>query len=51
MSSEIKRCIHDGKKTRIRVEYLGVEQTLSACTDCMEVIEVSNSCKILEVLD
>ena len=48
---DIIRCIHEGKKTRIRVEYTGIEQTLSACHDCMDIIEGSNRCKILEVLD
>jgi len=51
MSSEIIRCIHEGIKTRIMVEYNGIEKTLSACPDCMDVIEVSNRCKILEVLN
>jgi len=43
-------CIHESKgKTSILVEYDGVKKNLVACDECMEVIGVSNLCKILEV--
>lgn len=51
MNLKIIRCIHKGEKTRIKVAYEDVEKVLSACTDCIEIIEGSNICKILERLD
>ncbi len=43
-------CKHDSKKTTIRVDYNGIKKTLDACHDCLEVIKLSSTCKILEVL-
>lgn len=43
-------CIHEAKgKTSILVEYDGKKKDLVACDECIEVIEASNLCKILEV--
>jgi len=49
--SDIHNCIHDGKKTDIKILYENKEQTISACDECFEVIKTSCLCKILEVLE
>ena len=43
-------CIHESKKTKLRVIYHGVEKIIYSCDSCIEIIEASAICKILEKL-
>ena len=40
-------CIHQGEKTLMKIKYLGKPKELSACGDCVAVIESSSICKVI----
>jgi len=45
--SKIIPCIHNDTKIILQVEYDGIEKTLSACSNCIDMIESSSICKIV----
>lgn len=40
-------CIHDGKKTKLKIKFLGRTKELNACSDCMNVIKSSDICEVM----
>jgi len=40
-------CIHDGKKIKLRIKFLGKTKELEACSDCVNVIKSSGTCEVM----
>jgi len=40
-------CVHEGKKTKLKIKYLGEEKTVSACPACVTIIKESSVCEMI----
>ena len=41
-------CIHEGDKNPILIKFLGRRNKLNACSECVEVINTSKVCEVLQ---